>query len=80
MLKLYYLEGHEDYELLREYLNEEQLEYMNDEIEVYEMSNSSSKSCLDEYSDIIAWYEGLINTRDVIDYVLEEYGSSNIYE
>lgn len=79
MLKLYYLEGHEDYELLKKYLNEEQLEYMNDEIEAYEMANSYGKSCLDEYSDVIGWYEGLISTSDIIDYVLVEFEEIELF-
>ena len=49
-----YLEGCKDYNLLKENLNEEQLDFFEMEISRYEEEkNIETTSCLDEYSDII---------------------------
>ena len=62
-----YLEGCKDYNLLKENLNEEQLDFFEMEISRYEEEkNIDTTSCLDEYSDIIWWYEGLIDTESIL--------------
>ena len=62
-----YLEGCKGYDLLKENLNEEQLNFFEMEISRYEEEkNIDTTSCLDEYSDIIWWYEGLIDTESIL--------------
>ena len=62
-----YLEGCKDYDLLKENLSEEQLDFFEMEISRYEEEkNIVTTSCLDEYSDIIWWYEGLIDTESIL--------------
>ena len=62
-----YLEDCKDYDLLKENLNEEQLDFFEMEISRYEEEkNIDRTSCLDEFSDIIYWYEGLIDTESIL--------------
>ena len=62
-----YLEGCKDYNLLKENLREEQLDFFEMEISRYEEEkNIDTTSCLDEYSDVIWWYEGLMDTASIL--------------
>ena len=62
-----YLEGCKDYDLLKKNLNEEQLNFFELEISRYENEkNVSEITCLDDFSDIIYWYEGLMDTESIL--------------
>ena len=62
-----YLESCRDYNLLKENLSEEQLDFFEAQISRYENEEKTDTvSCLDEYSDIIYWYEGLIDTESIL--------------
>ena len=59
----YYLEGHKDNSVLERYLSEEELDFLEYELSVYEESNES------EHNEIVNWYNGQATVRDVVDYI-----------
>ena len=62
-----YLEGCKDYNILKDNLSEEQLDFFEAEISRYENEeNINTTSCSDEFSDIICWYEGLMDTESIL--------------
>lgn len=57
-----------DYSTLRSILSMEQLKNIDNILIHYENSNIDTENYINKYgnSDIISWYEGLIDTRDFL--------------
>ncbi len=70
MAEYKYLSQCTDYAKLLKYCTKEQLEYIESEITEYEEQADTME--VDDYSgygDIIGWYEGLITTDDLIEFI-----------